>query len=529
MSAKIQLDDVNTTDVRDAVSLACETMSRCFDADDNDFPFFKTDVRPVAKMEFSSAHSEAHTPGRHLNALLNAEHVLGIQINEEAVENDTRAAFFSYGGTVPLPLNREVPNGPLVMFRPHNIREGFHALYALAKYRGSATAKKIAEESIDAIFGLWGPGRGWDYETLRRKHGLTPFSEAPFIAGIARSIGPLVKYYRATGHGAALELALVLKEKAIAEVFDENGTFDTARFGSHNHSTTCVMSSLAQLADLTNDALLLHRVKKFYDNGLWELRDEIGWSPESADDARSTGQGEMNNTGDILETALILGRCGYTEYYGDAERMIRCHILPSQLRDVSFVEEPPNPNGLDGHRNVANRLRGAWGFPAPYGHEPVGLVGHERYRVAFNLDIVGGTVGSLCEAYREMTRFDETGHWVNLLFDHETEHIRVRSLYTHPSLEVTVKRPGPLFVRIPSWVDNNQLKIFGHEGVVRRSNGYLLFQAPSVNRPISIEFSLTEREMVLNSVGGPIRARFRGDSVVAMDNLGADLTVFDPL
>ena len=29
----------------------------------------------------------------------------------------------------------------------------------------------------------------------------------------------------------------------------EDGSYDVARFGGHTHSTTCVMSSLAQLAD----------------------------------------------------------------------------------------------------------------------------------------------------------------------------------------------------------------------------------------------------------------------------------------
>ena len=52
----------------------------------------------------------------------------------------------------------------------------------------------------------------------------------------------------------------------------------------------------------------------------------------------------------------------------------------------------------------------------------------------FNTDVVGGTVGSLCEALREMTRFDEAGHWVNLLFDHETPNIEVQ-VGLHP--------PGP--------------------------------------------------------------------------------------
>ena len=140
-------------------------------------------------------------------------------------------------------------------------------------------------------------------------------------------------------------------------------------------------------------------------------------------------RGEVNNTGDIVETALILGRWGFPEYYQDAERIVRSHLLPSQLRDVSFIADPSNPDNEDSKRDIAGRHLGAFGFPAPYGHEPIGAA-----RVSFNMDIVGGAVGSLCEVYREVTRFDQAGHWVNLLFDHETAAIEVESPYTHPSL-----------------------------------------------------------------------------------------------
>ena len=67
-------------------------------------------------------------------------------------------------------------------------------------------------------------------------------------------------------------------------------------------------------------------------------------------------------------------------------------MLPSQLRDIAFIDEPPNPEGVDGLRDVAVRHRGAFGFPAPYGHQPV-----EADTVGFNMDIVGGAVASLCE------------------------------------------------------------------------------------------------------------------------------------
>ena len=156
------------------------------------------------------------------------------------------------------------------------------------------------------------------------------------------------------------------------------------------------------------------------------MRDELGWSPESVHQ-QGTDHSEANNSGDLLETALILGRRGSAECYADAERILRGHLLPAQLRDVSFLAPSPDPAGSDGRREVADQHLGAFGFPAPYGHESIGP---GRGSLSFNMDIVGGVVASLCEAYAEVVRSEPTGHWVNLLFDHETPAMRVRSPYT---------------------------------------------------------------------------------------------------
>ena len=55
----------------------------------------------------------------------------------------------------------------------------------------------------------------------------------------------------------------------------------TARLGTHVHSVTCVLSSLAQLADLTATGRCWRGCKAFYDTALWDLRDALGWAMES--------------------------------------------------------------------------------------------------------------------------------------------------------------------------------------------------------------------------------------------------------
>jgi hypothetical protein len=519
-----RVSNVNTTSIRAAVELGCQTMSMVFNRDDNEIPFFASEVWPTAELSFYQNHTESHVPGRHLNALLTAESILGTKVDEAVIEKHTRGAFFSYSGSVPLPLNRTQIGGPLDRFLPHNLREGFHALYALVRYRNSAKARELAERSIACIGERWDPQRGWDVHWLETTAGLKVIEwNSPFITGIARAIGPLVKYYRATGYAPALQLALLLSEKATDEFYFD-GTYSSQRFGTHVHSTTCVLSSLAQLADLLCDAGLLRKVDAFYSNGLNAISDGIGWSIENSSPSSVPDRGEANNTGDILETSLILGASGFRGYFARAERILTCHLLPCQLRDVSFIKQPDNPRNEDGKRDVAQRHLGAFGFPAPYGHMPLGVKD-----ISFNMDIVGGAVGSLCEAYRSVASATQAGHRVNLLVDHESDSVKVLSPYTHDSLQITVHKPGPLFVRIPQWVDRSQLQLESAPGHLQFHDEYLFIGQPSIDKPIRITFPINSTELVLDHRTRHIRAKLRGDRIAAMDNFGAPLAYFDPI
>lgn len=520
-----RLKDVNDKNIADAIAMGCRTMQSVFNADDGDIPYFGSCVHPEAYLCFSSCHSEAHIPGRHLNALLNAEDAIGLKLNEESVEKHRNAAFFSYSGKVALPLNRQKIGGPLVNFCPHNLREGFHALYALIRFRNDKKALVLAEKSLSVILKFWSAEHGWDVKSLKNM-GLNFQETQGFIHGEARMIGPLAKYYLATGSENALKLILMLKEKAVEEYFLSDGSFDQKRFvTSHCHSITCVLSSLAQVADILFDAELMHRVKAFYDNGLWRMRDEIGWSPETILQ-KDSDHGEANNTGDILETALILGRWGYTQCYHDAERILRCHLLPSQLRDISFIKETEKTGTEDRFFDVARRHFGAFGFPAPYGHKSVkkGRGGS----ISFNMDIVGGVIGSLCEAYRETVRSEKKGHFVNLLFDHETSDIKILSPYTHNGLKILVKNRGSLFIRIPPWLNYDEVVIRSNEDKPIWSNGYLLFGDVNENTEIQLLYPLKTTDLTLSGHlhTAPIRVKLMGDEVTGMDSFDSELRFF---
>ena len=57
-------------------------------------------------------------------------------------------------------------------------------------------------------------------------------------------------------------------------------------------------------------------------------------------------------------------------------------------------------------------------------------------------------------------------------------------------------------------------------------DGYAVIEQPPVGRWIGFAFDLPVHETTLTWRDSAIRARLRGDEVVAMDNLGTDLTFF---
>ena len=196
------------------------------------------------------------------------------------------------------------------------MREGFPRALCPDPVPAVDQAQELAERSIAAINRVLGPGaRTGTARPLEGEMGLEVEEwDAPFVSGLARAIGPIVKYHRATGSRAALDLAVRLKDTLL-----ELGSRRTVRtiwnvsaphpFDHLRH----VVLGPAWRSD--EDADLMARVQAFYGRGLKDISDDLGWSIENGVPEANPDRGEANNTGDILETALLLGT------WGDARRL----------------------------------------------------------------------------------------------------------------------------------------------------------------------------------------------------------------
>ena len=85
----------------------------------------------------------------------------------------------------------------------------------------------------------------------------------------------------------------------------------------------------------------------------------------------------------------------------------------------------------------------------------------------------------------------------------------------------------PLQVLAAPWLQPAELELGEIISPWQISNGYLCILQPPINRWLAIPFPLKEETITLSHRTRQIRARLRGDEVVAIENFGADLTFFD--
>src|SRR6188768_3580365 len=93
----VRLADVDSSDLESAVRLGCHAMGAAF-AVSGDGPLFEAPLAPEPVLAFHPWFSDAHIPGRHLVALLNAERTFAVAIDESLVERHQEALWRAFSG-----------------------------------------------------------------------------------------------------------------------------------------------------------------------------------------------------------------------------------------------------------------------------------------------------------------------------------------------------------------------------------------------------------------------------------------------
>lgn len=398
----------------------------------------------------------------------------------------------------------------------HNIREAAHALAALIR-KGDPRADNLARRMVRKVLAAV------DQEGVIDLGALSPhvseYTDQPHQEG--RAVDALVRLFRVNGDEAALDLADRMTRFALARCFAEEGSI-REEASTHGHSINAMVAGMADLALLTGDADRLLRIKAIYDVGLPRFNSSFGWSQEALNHYNL--RGESNNTGDLLRLALLLGACGWTSCYEDAERILRSHLLPSQVVEVADL--PDDEAAEDAWSRRASRLRGGFSFPTPNDLLVDGNAPLTTY------DITSGAVDGLCEARKGMATCMSGVPRVHLLFSGGAAGMRVESDLP-ASGAVRLQSEGGVrsaMVRLPSWADPQQTKVTvgGREVPLRVYGGYAFIPMESTGSA-EVTFPMAETRTVESICYQQFTIQWRGDQITAMSPAAENRPMFPPL
>lgn len=487
------------------------------------------------------AEDLTHNAGRALDALLKGREATGRSVDGTVLAALRRVLFATLDNPAGFPaawcrLADFYYDGqrPGMTCSPHNVREAVQALVELYRADGDQEARRLLGTLLDSLLAITDDGGLFRADRIAAEpllSGAVPFVDHQVIGEFYQSctqnrgrlIMALTQAYRALGDPRALELAQRFVRLVRAEAFAEDGRL-THLAGNHTHSITGTVHGLADWGLLTGDLDTLDHARRIMQVGLPPTCSSFGWSIEGAWREAIPGRGEVNNTGDMVQAALILGRAGWPGFFESAERMIRSHVLPSQWRvdgqqraggqpyrqPADDPKKPPPrvPDGEDG----------GWGCPAVNDR-----YGGSRFGV---LDITQGGIQCLWAAIRDGIAQDDLGTAVNLLFSSRAPSLQVDSgLPGQGRLRIATRGTGPapaaLRVRRPSWLDGGRLAV-RRDGVAERPSLTDHWMTVPIAGAASVEitFPVARRGGTEWVHHRPYHVVWDGDQVVAMDPKG---------
>ena len=498
------------------IRLARDALLNGLDPTQANRPYWCCACRDAAPVEFEhcGGYDYVHAVPRVMHGLSFAEAVLGAQ-TDNRIWGDLTRYMFALFDRGPLPAVFDDRDGG-VLSNLHDVREVVHGLTALIA-RGDERAQACMEGMIGAILDAMDEDGTLHAERIpgtAKAVGHPPCDEG-------RAADALVRYVRLTGDEQALELARRIARGATRRAFTSEGTL-TEMAGGHVHSINAMLAGILDLALLTGDRPLLLSAKAVFDVGLPPYHSSFGWSMENR--SREDLRGEINNTGDLLRCALLLGRAGYIEYFARAERILRSHLLPSQVIDVEDVSDDSHAAG-DCRRSLAERFRGGFGFPTPsdYLNTPDAAI--------TVTDITSGGLDALCEARRAALTRDEGTASLNVLVSLSGEGFRVESCLSEEGLLRIASLAGEgLRIRIPPWVRRDELRLTvdAADRAPQFAGEFLVIPAAGQPWSAEVRFPLDRARTRETIRRREFTIDWLGDRIVAMSPTGPLLPMFPP-
>jgi len=371
------------------------------------------------------------------------------------------------------------------------------------------------------------------------------------------AIKSLMVVARTMGCEPALEAAGFLARHVMAgRTFNADNTFGPR---AHMHGNLRTLAGLADYALTVGDPVLFSRVDALYRHARGTgtrfgfLPEVVNWRPSALIACETCALMDYAGLG------VTLANHGHPEYWGDMERLMRNHLVESQLRDTAWLGAGLDVPDTDQFtwRDVAARAVGAWaGWSSPnhilaYRETLNAIWGgpelRDKTRVLQNC-CGGSGLHALFILWRNAARYDAGTLTVNLHLDKRLPEAEIRCEQPYRGVvQVALARDAAVRIRVPELAPPASLRLMvnGAEtpislrcgqvegfltapvetvGTARVAGNYLETGPRRAGDRIELRYPLpiwTEDVAVGNPGYRPWRYRvtWKGDTVVCMEPL----------
>ncbi len=336
------------------------------------------------------------------------------------------------------------------------------------------------------------------------------------------------------------ESALNLSAWIVLKTFDEDFLFtpdNQFRPGALVHSMLRTLVGAADYALYTNDPIIYSRVNSLY-QFFKTLGTRFGFIPEVVHRQGDLIACETCALMDYIGLAVTLANHGHPEYWGDVERIVRNHLIESQIKDASWLRSDNSREDTDqfSWRDIDKRMIGGYaGWSSPthvlaYEETLTWWGGAElKNKIRAFQNCCGGSgTHAFFIAWKNSARFENEMLSINLHLDKLLPQAEIRCYQPFDGLlTIHLKQSCHVQVRIPDFVSPQQLKIESDHQEIKPVvwGNFVKLGHRKAGEVIKISYPLavfTEKESIGNAGFRqyPYQITWKGDTVIKIEPLG---------
>ena len=502
--------------IKHSLELVGGALLNCLDPEQHFLPCYDITIDKDYRA-FQTFNAMSHNIGRWWDAILRVEDAVGFEIPqdlEDAMLQNTELFFDNPDHLCLFPMDGPWhPNTARFFLDFHSMREWLLSLSGLVRYRNSDWAAEKGHMMLETVLRISKAGdEPWDVESLERVR-IMEERDLPGSRGtlnrsqldVGRFIEALVCFFEATGDSLAMELADRFARYHLEHSTNEDGSFNKYCWVNHTHSYLGTLRGLLRFGEVTGQHEYIERVASTYRETVRGLFKPSGYVCHDLD--KETG-GDTASYSDAIQLAIWLSKQGHSDLLDDAEQMMRNRLVPSQLTECPPLRPLELKKSEDGKsflvwNNVSHTEREipveAISWKDDFEERAIGAfsIHHEPHGGNHAVtDVTASGAQGLSEFYNHIVGETAVGLVIRFHTNFENEQIAIISSRDSGAvLDVRVKVPQPVLIRIPAWVpeESAHFKVNDAARQPVRLGCFAWFGAESFPGTIRMQYALPRR------------------------------------